>query len=78
LGYSLERKTAVLKRMLPPNSMTIRQLSQEEALRANKRETIDRLKFTLEGAGERIDGHALTDTAFVGCRIRRRIARRQT
>mgnify|MGYP005842367543 CR=1 FL=1 len=48
---------------------------QVKALRANKRETIDRLKFTLEGAGERIDGHALTDTAFVGCRIRRHIAR---
>jgi transposase-like protein len=32
LGYSLERKTAVLKRMLPPNSMAIRQLSQEEGI----------------------------------------------
>jgi hypothetical protein len=34
------------------------------ALRANKRETTTRLKFTLEGAGERTDGHALTDAAF--------------
>jgi len=32
LGYSLERKSAVLKRMLPPNNMAIRQLSQEEGI----------------------------------------------
>jgi hypothetical protein len=30
------------------------------ALRANKRETIDWLKFTLEGVGERIHGYAFT------------------
>jgi len=30
VGYSPERKAAVLKRMLPPNTMAIRQLSQEE------------------------------------------------
>ena len=33
-------------------------------LRANKRETIDWLKFTLEGAGERTHGYAFTDTTF--------------
>jgi transposase-like protein len=32
LGYSPERKAAVLKRMLPPNNMSIRQLSQEEGI----------------------------------------------
>jgi transposase-like protein len=32
LGYSPERKAAVLKRMLPPNNMAIRQLSQEEGI----------------------------------------------
>jgi transposase-like protein len=32
LGYSLERKSAVLKRMLPPNNIAIRQLSQEEGI----------------------------------------------
>lgn len=32
MGYSPERKTAVLKRMLPPNNMSIRQLSQEEGI----------------------------------------------
>ena len=37
------------------------------ALRANKRETTDWLKFTLEGAGERTHGYAFTDTTFAGC-----------
>ena len=32
MGYSPERKNAVLKRMLPPNNMAIRQLSQEEGI----------------------------------------------
>ena len=32
MGYSLERKAAVLKRMLPPNNMAIRHLSQEEGI----------------------------------------------
>jgi hypothetical protein len=39
------------------------------ALRANKRETTDWLKFTLEGAGERTHGYAFTDTTFAGCWI---------
>ena len=38
-------------------------------LRANKRETIDWLKFTLEGVGERTHGYAFTDTPFAGCWI---------
>lgn len=32
MGYSPERKAAVLKRMLPPHSMAIRQLSREEGI----------------------------------------------
>ena len=32
MGYSPERKTAVLRRMLPPNNMAIRQLSHEEGI----------------------------------------------
>ena len=32
MGYSLERKSAVLKRMLPPNNVAIRQLSKEEGI----------------------------------------------
>jgi len=34
------------------------------ALRANKSETIEWLKFTLEGVGERTHGYAFEDTAF--------------
>jgi len=32
VGYSPERKAAVLKRMMPPNTTAIRQLSQEEGI----------------------------------------------
>lgn len=32
MGYSPERKTAVLKRMLPPNNIAIVQLSKEEGI----------------------------------------------
>ena len=32
MGYSLERKSTVLKRMLLPNNVAIRQLSQEEGI----------------------------------------------
>ena len=32
MGYSLERRAAVLKRMLAPNSVAIRQLSREEGI----------------------------------------------
>ncbi len=32
MGYSPERKAAVLKRMLPPHDLAIRQLSQEEGI----------------------------------------------
>ena len=38
-------------------------------LRANTSETIEWLKFTLEGAGERTHGYAFTDTTFAGCWI---------
>jgi hypothetical protein len=39
------------------------------SLRANKRETIEWLKFTLEGVGERTHGYAFTDITFAGCWI---------
>ena len=32
MGYSPERKTAVLKRMLAPNNLALRRLSQEEGI----------------------------------------------
>ena len=35
MGYSPERKLAVLKRMLPPNNVPIQQLSQEEGIGAS-------------------------------------------
>ena len=37
-------------------------------LRANKSETFDCLKFTLEGAGERSDGNARTSAHGLVCR----------
>jgi hypothetical protein len=36
----------------------------DSSLRANKGETIEWLKFTLEGEGERTHGYAFEDTAF--------------
>jgi transposase-like protein len=32
MGYSPDRKAALLKRMLPPNNLPVRQLSQEEGI----------------------------------------------
>ena len=32
MGYSPERKAAVLKRMLPPNNLPVRRLSQDEGI----------------------------------------------
>ena len=32
MGYSPERRSAVLKRMLPPNNVAVRQLSREEGI----------------------------------------------
>jgi hypothetical protein len=43
--------------------------TDQSPLRANKRETIDWLKFTLEGVGERTHGYAFTDTTFAECWI---------
>ena len=56
----------------------LRSLAGAVAHRAIKSETFDRLKFTLDCAGERTGGHALTYTAFAGCRFRRHFARRHT
>jgi hypothetical protein len=43
---------------------SIVELTGDGALRANKSETIEWLKFTLEGVGERTHGYAFEDTAF--------------
>ena len=47
-------------------SMTTRLMNGKTRfpLRANKRETTEWLKFTLEGVGERTHGYAFEDTAF--------------
>jgi ATP-dependent helicase YprA (DUF1998 family) len=41
-----------------------KELTDEAPLRANTSETIEWLKFTLEGVGERTHGYAFEDTAF--------------
>ena len=48
-------------------TITVAQESRHEPLRANKRETSNRLKFTLEGAGERSDGYARTPALRLAC-----------
>jgi transposase-like protein len=49
LGYSPERKAAVLKRMLPPNNMAIRHLSQEEGISAA---TLHKWRAAARGKGQ--------------------------
>jgi aminopeptidase N len=51
------------------NFYTITVYEKGAALHANKRETFDWLKFTLEGEGERTHGYAFTDTAFARYRV---------
>ena len=53
----------------PPKGSLDTLISAPGALRANKRETTEWLKFTLEGAGERTHGYAFTDSTFTGCWI---------
>ena len=49
MGYSPERKAAVLKRMLPPNTMAIRQLSQEEGI---SEATLHKWRAAARGKGQ--------------------------
>jgi transposase-like protein len=49
LGYSPERKAAVLKRMLPPNNMAIGHLSQEEGISAA---TLHKWRAEARGKGQ--------------------------
>jgi hypothetical protein len=60
-----------LYRGWPPRSTVLGDglLCSARTLRANKSETFDCLKFTLEGEGDRTHGNAFTDAAFTGCRI---------
>ena len=49
MGYSPERKAAVLKRMLPPNNMAIGHLSQEEGISAA---TLHKWRAEARGKGQ--------------------------
>ena len=59
--HRIEFRTHLLH-LLPPS------LVDCDALRANKSETSDCLKFTLEGSGERSDGNARTSAHALACR----------
>jgi len=48
----------------PFDRLIARYLQGYPTLRANTSETIEWLKFTLEGVGERTHGYAFEDTAF--------------
>jgi len=66
-GYATMAKSTVVPFELPsefsPDPLT-EVIQNGATLHANKRETIEWLKFTLEGAGARTHGYAFTDTAF--------------
>ena len=49
MGYSPERRSAVLKRMLPPNNMAIRQLAQQEGISAA---TLHKWRAQARGKGQ--------------------------
>ena len=49
MGYSPERRSAVLKRMLSPNNMAIRQLAQEEGISAA---TLHKWRAQARGKGQ--------------------------
>ncbi|OSP53606.1 transposase [Pseudoruegeria sp. SK021] len=49
MGYSPERKAAVLKRMLPPNNLSVRQLSQEEGI---SEATLHKWRTAARGKGQ--------------------------
>ena len=52
MGYSPERKAAVLKRMLPPGNMAIRQVSQEEGI---SEATLHKWRTEARGKAERVN-----------------------
>jgi len=76
VGYSPERKSAVLKRMLPPNSMAIRQRSQEEG---TSEATLHKWQAEARGKGQLLpdadvgpQGTGFRATSSRRCRKRRR------
>jgi hypothetical protein len=59
----LERKAILYVRQSSAHQV-LHNRESSTPLRANKSETIEWLKFTLEGVGERTHGYAFEDTAF--------------
>ena len=53
MGYSPERKTAVLKRMLAPNNMAIRRWSQKEEI---SKATLHKWRAEARGKGQLLPG----------------------
>ena len=53
MGYSQERKNAVVRRMLPPANMAIRQLSQEEGI---AQATLPKWRAEARGKGQLLPG----------------------
>ena len=51
MGYSPERKSAVLKRMMPPHTIAIRQLSQEEGISEAR---LHKWRAEARGKGQRL------------------------
>jgi hypothetical protein len=62
--YSVRFRTALPDDILATQPPGMEWIIEGAALRANKSETIEWLKFTLEGVGERTHGYAFEDTAF--------------
>ena len=54
MGYSPERKAAVLKRMLPPNNLPVRGLSQEKGI---SKATLHKWRAQARGKGRLIPHH---------------------
>jgi len=64
LGYSLERKSAVLKRMLPPNNVAIRQLSQEEGIGES---TLHKWRAEARGKGQLMPDASASPEGWSSC-----------
>ncbi len=67
MGYSPERKATVLKRMLPPNNLSVRSLSQEEGV---SEATLHKWRAEARGKGEFLPD---ADVGPEGCQSRRKI-----
>ncbi len=71
MGYSLERKAAVLTRMLPPNNLAVRRLSQQERI---SEATLHKWRAEARGKGQLLpdadagpEGWTSRDKFAAGC-----------